>query len=97
MKLSDFQVLTFDCYGTLIDWETGLLNAIRPLTAKVGSSLTPNQILETFARHELAQESETPTMIYSDLLALVHSRIGKEWGSKTTTEEDQRFGASVGN
>src|SRR5215207_4237777 len=32
MKLSDFKVLTFDCYGTLIDWENGMLNALAPLT-----------------------------------------------------------------
>ena len=31
MRLTDFKVLTFDCYGTLIDWETGIVNALRPL------------------------------------------------------------------
>lgn len=96
MKLSDFRVLSFDCYGTLIDWETGILNALKPLAEKVGS-LAPDQILETFARHEAAQEAETPAMIYSRLLAAVHARMAKEWGIKTTPEEDARFGASVGD
>lgn len=31
MRLTDFKVLTFDCYGTLIDWETGMIEALRPL------------------------------------------------------------------
>lgn len=95
MRLSDFRVLSFDCYGTLIDWETGILTALEPLTGKV-ASLTPDQILETFARHETAQEAEAPSMIYSQLLAAVHARMAKEWGVKTTAEADARFGASVG-
>ena len=96
MRLSDFQVLSFDCYGTLIDWETGLLRAMKPLAAKAGEH-TPQAILETFARHEAAQEAETPSMIYSQLLAVVHARMAKEWGAKTTAEDDARFGASVGD
>ena len=94
MRLRDFRVLSFDCYGTLIDWETGILNALKPLVEKV-DSLTPDQILETFARHEAAQEAETPGMIYSRLLAAVHARMAKEWGVKTTPEMDAQFGASV--
>ena len=31
MKLTDFSVLTFDCYGTLIDWESGIFTALQPL------------------------------------------------------------------
>ena len=38
MKLHDFEVLTFDCYGTLIDWESGLLTALRPLLAAAGEN-----------------------------------------------------------
>jgi FMN phosphatase YigB (HAD superfamily) len=34
MKLTDYKVLTFDCYGTLIDWEAGILAALQPLLAK---------------------------------------------------------------
>src|SRR5271163_2783271 len=94
-RLSDFKVLTFDCYGTLIDWETGILAALQPLIKRTASNLAPDQILETFARHELAQETETPAMIYSQLLAVVHSQIGKEWGIKTTPAEDAQFGASI--
>ena len=63
MELGDFKVLSFDCYGTLIDWETGILNALTPLTQKIAPAPTPDRILETFGRHEAAQEAETPTMI----------------------------------
>ena len=47
MKLTDFKALTFDCYGTLIDWETGILNAIRPVLARRGMEVDDRTILET--------------------------------------------------
>lgn len=97
MKLTDFKVLTFDCYGTLIDWETGIFNAYQPLLAKTSKSLTRDRMLEIHARYEANQESKTPKMIYSKLLSLVHSQIASEWGIKTTPEEDFNFGNSVQN
>ncbi|MEZ0211919.1 MAG: haloacid dehalogenase, partial [Xanthobacteraceae bacterium] len=36
MRLSDFKALTFDCYGTLIDWESGMVAGLKPLTDRVG-------------------------------------------------------------
>ena len=43
MKLTDFKALTFDCYGTLIDWELGMVEALTPLTDKVSKALTRNE------------------------------------------------------
>lgn len=97
MKLTDFKVLSFDCYGTLIDWETGIFNAYQPLIAKLAKSLSRNEILETHARNEAYQESKTPTMIYSEILAVVHARVAREWGLETTAEENLKFGSSVAN
>ncbi|MEA2782002.1 MAG: 2-haloacid dehalogenase, partial [Rhodospirillaceae bacterium] len=39
MRLTDFKVLTFDCYGTLIDWESGMFDALKVLVAKVPREL----------------------------------------------------------
>lgn len=56
MKLSDFSVLTFDCYGTLIDWESGMIAGLKPLTdrmaARDGRQPDRNIILEAHARQE---------------------------------------------
>ena len=93
MQLSDFKVLTFDCYGTLIDWESGIHTALQPLLRKGGVELTRDNILETFARHESAQEAETPAMIYSRLLGVVHARLAQEWGVAASEEDNLRFGA----
>ena len=95
MKLTDYDVLTFDCYGTLIDWETGIVAALQPLLAKAATPLAKDAVLESFARHEAAQEAETPDMLYSDLLAAVHRRLANEWGLAADEADHTCFGASV--
>jgi 2-haloacid dehalogenase len=92
MRLTDFKVLSFDCYGTLIDWESGMTDAYRGLVARSGKSLTPDQILETHARYEADQEAKTPTMPYSELLGVVHSMVARELGVVTKAGEDSKFG-----
>ena len=95
MRLTDFDVLTFDCYGTLIDWESGIFAALQPLLRKAAAPLSRDAALEIFARHESAQEAETPGMIYSELLAQVHRRLAEELALPATEDEHRSFGASV--
>jgi 2-haloalkanoic acid dehalogenase type II len=95
MKLTDFRVLTFDCYGTLIDWESGIHTALQPLLVRTGRQISREALLELFGRHESAQEAETPGMIYSQLLGVVHQRLAVELGVASTVEENRAFGASV--
>jgi 2-haloalkanoic acid dehalogenase type II len=95
MKLSDFRVLTFDCYGTLIDWEAGIFTALQPLLRKGRLGLSRDAVLETFARHESTQEAETPRMLYSALLATVHQRLAREWDVAMDEADHTWFGSSV--
>ena len=95
MKLTDFKALTFDCYGTLIDWESGLYAALQPLLQKGGVTLKRDEVLAAFARHEMAQEAATPQMIYSELLAEVHRRLAREWNVSDAGDEAVAFGKSV--
>ena len=95
MKLNTFKALTFDCYGTLIDWEAGIFNGLAPLAAKANDAMSRDQILEFFARHESSQEEETPSMPYSQLLSAVYRRLANAWGVAVTNEEANTFGASV--
>jgi 2-haloalkanoic acid dehalogenase type II len=97
MELTDFKVLTFDCYGTLIDWESGMLAALKPLAAKVGRPLSQDQILEAHARHESSQQKVTPATRYRDLLAVVHKRLAEEWSVPTGWEDSVAYGRSVGD
>lgn len=95
MRLQDFRVLTFDCYGTLIDWESGIHAALQPLLRKGGLALSREDVLEAFARHESAQQSETPGLLYSDLLSEVHRSLAEEWGIEASDAVHEAFGHSV--
>ncbi len=97
MNLQDFTTLTFDCYGTLIDWESGMVEALKPLTSRVSRPLSRDDILEAHARQEASQQSWTPAKRYSELLAVVYKRLAEEWGVSVTWEECQAYGNSVGN
>ena len=97
MRLTDFKALTFDTYGTLIDWETGILAALKPLVARLDPAPSREQILEAFAEEEAAQQAETPAMRYSALLTAVYLRLAERWKLSATEREAAAFGASVGD
>src|SRR5262249_60540621 len=97
MRLTGFKALTFDCYGTLIDWESGMIEALKPLTGKLGRALSRNEILEAHARHESAQQLQTPARLYRDLLAIVYRRLAAEWGLALSWSECAAYDRPVGN
>ena len=73
MLLTDFDALTFDCYGTLIDWESGMVEALKGLTDRAKRPLARDQILEAHARHESSQQKYTPAKRYRDLLPAINT------------------------
>lgn len=95
-NLSDFRVLTFDCYGTLIDWESGIWDAFQPiLMANPGAEVTRAPMLAAFGEAESAQQAETPGMLYPEILQRCHRALAARFGLDTTAELDAAFGASV--
>ena len=97
MRLTDFKALTFDCYGTLIDWESGMIAALAALTGRVQKPLSRNDILEAHARHEAMQQRFTPAKAYRDLLAVVYKRLADEWAVAVTWEDCLAYGRSIGD
>lgn len=95
MKLKDFKALTFDCYGTLIDWESGMIAGLKPLTDQVSPGLTRDNILQAHAYHESTQQRWTPAYKYAELLQIVYKRLAEEWGITVTPEECVTYGESV--
>lgn len=95
MKLTDFKALTFDVYGTLIDWETGMVNGLKPLTDKLSRTPTRDEILEAHAYHESTTQHWTPAKKYYELLPVVYRRLAEEWGVEVTWEECHAYGLSV--
>jgi len=94
-RLSDFKVLSFDCYGTLIDWETGIWNAVQPLIAANAATLSREQALADFGTIEPVVEHEHPNLLYRDLLAKVHGAMAFHWKLKSTAALDTAFGQSI--
>jgi len=95
MKLSDYKALTFDVYGTLIDWESGMVEGLKPLTDRIDRMLSRDEILEAHAYHESSTQRWTPAKKYSDLLGVVYRRLAEEWGVEVTWEECRAYGLSV--
>lgn len=95
MKLSDYKALTFDVYGTLIDWESGIVAGLKPLTDQVSQSLSRDDILEAHAYYESTTQRWTPQKKYYELLAVVYRRLAEEWGVEVSWEACQAYGLSV--
>lgn len=95
VQLTDFDALTFDCYGTLIDWESGMLSGLADLAARAPHSLSPDEILEAHAFYESTQQRITPAMRYSELLAVVYRRIAEEWRVGVSLDECDAYGRSM--
>jgi 2-haloacid dehalogenase len=86
-----FEVLTFDCYGTLIDWESGIDTALR---AALGDH-DREQLLTLFSRHEYA--AEHPYKGYRDVLSLTLQAVAADLGVTVTDDQATTFGGSVGD
>jgi 2-haloacid dehalogenase len=89
-----FEALTFDCYGTLIDWETGLTEAFGRVLAAHGVAADADDVLVRFARHEAAAE-EGPYQRYRVVLATALRGVATELGFEPTDPEVDRFASSV--
>ena len=103
--LTSFTTLSFDVYATLIDWESGIYEALQALNARIPEShgLKNNRrgFLELFTLHEGILQKRYPDMKYATLLEKVYIEIAAELGlsqeSSTFEQETAAFGGSVGN
>ncbi|MEM9407724.1 MAG: haloacid dehalogenase type II, partial [Acidobacteriota bacterium] len=97
MKLSDFSTLTFDCYGTLIDWESGMFSRLSQLAARSSRATAKDDVLEAHGRLESLHQRQTPGRRYPDVLATVYRRLAEEWGVTVSWTECRAYGESVGD
>ncbi len=89
-----FDVLTFDCYGTLIDWQGGIVNYLQPVLERHDAHVTDDFILEFFAATEPVLQGEGGK--YEDVLRRVLDRFGTRLGFVPTPDERDGFPASLG-
>lgn len=89
-----FDALTFDCYGTLIDWESGLLAGLRPVLAAHGITADDEALLQIYAGFEADAEAG-PYLTYRDVLGAGLRGVGATLGFVPTDDEVAAFGGSV--
>jgi 2-haloacid dehalogenase len=95
MDLNAFDALTFDCYGTLIDWEKGLLEALAPVLGTHGVPHPGDDLLlERFALAE-SEIQAGPYRPYREVLQQVLRRLGGDLAFTPSAHELAAFGASV--
>jgi 2-haloacid dehalogenase len=95
LKFTDYEALSFDCYGTLIDWEAGIAAVLSPWAMRHGLDLDQERLLEAYAAHEEKAELEHPTELYPDILARSFRSLGKELGAPVSDEDAAALASSV--
>lgn len=101
-NLRDYSCLSFDCYGTLVDWETGFIEAFKPLTNRLDPShplrIDAAVLLQRYTHHETKTQVDFPTLGYSAVLEKAYEQVALECGlGETTTEVDKTaFSATIG-
>ena len=95
LDLTSFKALSFDCYGTLIDWEAGIGEVISGWAAEQGLNLTTEELLLAYADNEAAVERETPTALYPDVLAEALRRTGNVLCKPVSDAWAARLGGSM--
>ncbi len=96
INLDQYEALTFDCYGTLIDWEKGMLAALKPLLLKYDVNLDDEEILKLFAKFESGLEAGE-YMRYREVLRGVVQKLGERLGFTPDSAELDSLPDSIKN
>lgn len=97
MRISDFEAMTFDCYGTLIDWEAGIAAQLQSWAERHGVAADKEILLAAFAKAEAPVESQMPTALYPDILRKVHGKVASHFGIPGESSEADLLAQSVGD
>ncbi|HEY2550063.1 MAG TPA: haloacid dehalogenase type II [Streptosporangiaceae bacterium] len=95
VELADFEALSFDCYGTLIDWEAGLAAALTGWARAGGRDASAEELLDAYSRHEAAAEAQHPEALYPAILARSLRDLGAELGLEVSDEAAAALAGSV--
>ncbi|MDE3134822.1 MAG: HAD-IA family hydrolase, partial [Acidobacteriota bacterium] len=95
MDLTGFKALSFDCYGTLIDWEAGIAAVLAPWAREQGLELSDEQLLLAYADNEAVAEREHPAALYPEVLATAFRQTGERLSAAVSDDWARRLGDSV--
>lgn len=94
MNWSQFEWVSFDCYGTLVDWEAGILGYLRPLLWSKGCRAEDAHILNLYSEFE-PREQARPYRRYREVLAAVVRRFAEELRFEITRAEADGLADSI--
>ncbi|MCJ1304602.1 hypothetical protein MMC08_007415, partial [Hypocenomyce scalaris] len=99
-SLTSFRALSFDIYGTLIDWSTGRSAAVEPLTSQLPNTHEAKTSRAAqnaaFDKLEVAIQQEHPSMPYEDVLAAAYTALAREWGVTAEDRHVEAIGRALG-
>ena len=95
MEFERFKILTFDCYGTLIDWETGILRVLRPWAERHSLVASDDKLLRAFAREESEMERMMSGVLYPDVLRAVMNQVAAAFDVEPDPEDADALAHSV--
>jgi 2-haloacid dehalogenase len=90
-----FKALTFDCYGTLIDWDTGISELVQPWLREMNSQVPPDLVASTFALMQAKHQQTSPTLLYPDVLRRSWRDIEEQFGWDENSDHANAFAQSV--
>ena len=93
--LKQFNTLTFDVVGTLIDFETGILDWFQPALAKRGIEKTDEEILTSFASFEDRYQQQAPDKPFTAMLPLIYRDMASQWNFAASNDEASEFQESI--
>src|SRR5262245_53663175 len=88
--------ITFDCYGTLIDWETGILRALQPLFGGKRPDVSSEDLLRSYVRHEARLEAG-PWKSYRQILREILQAMAAEYDLSLSEPGEDLLSASLGS
>jgi 2-haloacid dehalogenase len=90
-----FKALTFDCYGTLIDWDTGISELVRPWLQEMNSQVPADLVVSTFALMQARHQQTRPTLLYPDVLRRSWRDIEEQFGWDENSANANAFAQSI--
>ena len=96
LDFTRFQLLSFDCYGTLIDWESGIFSALWPILVAYGKSITDHEFLNVYSELE-AEAEQGEYRCYREVLQSVVRGFGARLGFKPSEAQTHSLPDSVPN
>jgi 2-haloacid dehalogenase/putative hydrolase of the HAD superfamily len=97
MDFRRYKVLTFDCYGTLIDWETGISDLIHSWETQITPSVPIDLVLSAFALRQAKHQQSEPALLYPEVLRRTWRDIEETFGWGHSAYRADLFASSAGN